>query len=142
MKTCTICKNSKEDSEFSPRKNVKDGKYSHCKTCHNETMRNRYKADPKSKLEDCKRRRQVLFDIVNNIKSNSGCKLCKENDPVCLDFHHLDPDKKDFPVSTLVRNKSRKKMLNEIEKCVIVCSNCHRKLHAGKITLSIDVAVA
>ena len=120
MKICTICKKSKQKSEFSPCKTAKDGKYSHCKTCHNETMRNRYKDDPKSKLEDCRRRRQVLFDIVNDIKSKCGCKICTEHDPVCLDFHHIDPTKKDLEISKLVFNKSRVRMLEEIKKCVVV----------------------
>lgn len=142
MKICTVCKTPKPISEFSPRKGAKDGLYSRCKTCHNREVRKGYHADPKAKLEDCRKRRQVLFDIVNDIKSKCGCKICEENDPVCLDFHHLDPKKKDLPIAMLVSNKSKSRMLDEIGKCVVVCANCHRKIHAGKIVLSIDVVVA
>jgi len=53
---------------------------------------------------------------------------------VCLDFHHKDPNEKDFTIGKY-RNKSKENLLKEIEKCVCVCSNCHRKIHAGIINL-------
>jgi hypothetical protein len=143
MKICTICKIPKPFEEFSPRKSAKDGLYSRCKTCHRKEVRDGYQKDPKSKLEDCKKCRQILLDITDVIKAERGCKACKkENDPVCLDFHHLDPTKKDLSIAKLVSNKSKQRMLDEIKKCVVVCANCHRKIHAGKIILPTDVVVA
>lgn len=60
--------------------------------------------------------------------------ICDETEPVCLDFHHIDPNEKDFTISKH-RGKSKENLLKEIKKCVCVCANCHRKIHAGIINL-------
>ena len=62
------------------------------------------------------------------------CKICGENERVCLDFHHVDPSKKHLDISQMYRaGWSKRRILDEIAKCVILCSNCHRKYHAGLI---------
>ena len=61
-----------------------------------------------------------------------GCALCSEKTPVALDFHHLDPTKKDNEVR---RCSTQKKAREEIAKCVVLCANCHRKVHAGLLTV-------
>lgn len=48
-----------------------------------------------------------------------------------LDFHHLDPTKKDFGISMDGITRAWKRVQNELDKCVLVCSNCHREIHAG-----------
>ena len=60
------------------------------------------------------------------------CYYCDETEPVCLDWHHIDPNKKSFSISggNLV-SKSIGAIKNEITKCVCICSNCHRKFHTG-----------
>lgn len=78
-------------------------------------------------------------EIIDNIKS-SGCIICGETETVCLDFHHLDPSQKDFKVSSL-NNKGLKTILAEVDKCVILCANCHRKFHAGLIELPNDTNI-
>lgn len=71
----------------------------------------------------------------NEYKETLSCSFCPENNSVCLDFHHKDSSKKDINVSAaLNRRYSKKRILEEISKCIVVCSNCHRKLHAGLIT--------
>lgn len=58
------------------------------------------------------------------------CKTCGENHPACLEFHHLDPENKDNDIAYMVNTGySIARILREIEKCVVLCSNCHRKLH-------------
>lgn len=48
-----------------------------------------------------------------------------------LDFHHLDPTKKDFTVSG---KKKQSALKSELDKCILVCSNCHREIH-GNVTI-------
>lgn len=48
-----------------------------------------------------------------------------------MDFHHLDASKKEASVSTLIRY-SRKRALSELEKCVVLCANCHRLRHSDR----------
>lgn len=64
-------------------------------------------------------------------KSTLKCQLCGEAESCCLDFHHIESDKKDFSVATRSRYTSLTKLKEEIDKCVVLCSNCHRKVHAG-----------
>lgn len=74
-------------------------------------------------------------EIVNAVKS-AGCAVCGESEFVCLDMHHLDPIAKEYAVSRLVNGKATIELiLEELAKCVVLCSNCHRKLHAGLLTL-------
>ena len=64
---------------------------------------------------------------IRSIKEASGCTTCTEKDARCLDFHHVDPTTKSFTISNCIVG-SRATLLKEIAKCIIVCSNCHRKL--------------
>jgi hypothetical protein len=74
--------------------------------------------------------------LCSQIKRESGCVVCNESEPCCLDFHHLDPNNKKENVSQMIRRKPNViKFMEEIKKCIVMCSNCHRKLHAGLITL-------
>lgn len=61
-------------------------------------------------------------------KKTLECEECGENHPACLDFHHIED--KNENISTLVkRGHSMKKIREEIEKCEVLCANCHRKKH-------------
>jgi hypothetical protein len=64
-------------------------------------------------------------------KKTLNCDRCPETDPVCLDFHHIDPSKKEIAISNAANSGwSIKRILKEISKCDILCANCHRKEHA------------
>ena len=56
-------------------------------------------------------------------------KMC--NIPVIFDFHHRNPEKKEF-VWAKMKLKSDEKILSELDKCDLLCSNCHRKGHHEK----------
>ena len=57
------------------------------------------------------------------------CQKCGFSHPAALDFHHKNENEKEYDVSQLVRNGNKDKILKEIEKCIILCSNCHRIHH-------------
>ena len=77
-------------------------------------------------------RKRSIMAWVNDIKAQSGCSSCEENHPACLDFHHTDPSKKEQEISRMVRaGKGMAKIQKEIDKCVLLCANCHRKQHWG-----------
>lgn len=78
-----------------------------------------------------KKRRLEMYTWWAEYKSKLSCTRCKESHPACLDFHHLDSTKKDLSVSVgLFRDGwGKEKILNEIAKCIVLCSNCHRKEH-------------
>lgn len=71
------------------------------------------------------------LEFLRRYKQKSGCRLCGENSSSdALDFHHINPNTKVMTVTDMVRSSSILAMLEEIEKCVVICSNCHRKMHA------------
>lgn len=75
-------------------------------------------------------RRTILYTRVAQYKAERGCSLCAEKDPACLDLHHPGDDK-EISISGAIRvGMSWTRISAEIEKCVVVCANCHRKLHA------------
>lgn len=57
------------------------------------------------------------------------CTICGyDKCPSAFDFHHLDPREKDFVVSA---KSSWAAIEPELKKCVLLCANCHREVHAG-----------
>lgn len=61
------------------------------------------------------------------------CELCGYSACVAaLEFHHLDPSKKEFHFSHVIaKPKNIKKVQEELNKCALVCSNCHKEIHFG-----------
>lgn len=63
------------------------------------------------------------------------CEICDYNKYIgALDFHHLNPNEKDFTISQY-QHLSYDKLKKEVDKCILVCSNCHREIHGGIIKL-------
>lgn len=75
------------------------------------------------------RSRERRKRFIKEIKTRLFYIRCGENHISCLDFHHRDPTEKDKSVSYLVFSSSRRKVLEEISKCDVLCANCHRKEH-------------
>lgn len=75
-------------------------------------------------------RQQRLKQWVYEYKTSRPCK-CGESRPACLEFHHRDPELKDAEVCRIIHSHSRSRIQAEIDKCDVVCANCHRIIHAG-----------
>lgn len=74
--------------------------------------------------------KRKIWDWFKQYKSQKKCEFCDENHSSCLDFHHKDPKEKCFNITEAVRSgRSVKKIEKEIQKCIVLCANCHRKLH-------------
>lgn len=66
----------------------------------------------------------------SNLKKTLKCERCGVDDYRVLDFHHKDPSTKDWEVANMVSGRfSKEKILAEIEKCKVLCANCHRIEH-------------
>lgn len=72
--------------------------------------------------------RQRVRDIVTSMKKD-GCVKCGEKDVACLDYHHVKPEEKRFTLSCRATKRRPLTIVREIAKCVVLCSNCHRKHH-------------
>lgn len=107
---------------------VKDRKYMR------EYMSRRLKSDKefkqrqyKSKLKWHKRNKRLCDKLVAEFRKD-GCLLCKEKEPCCLSAHHLRD--KEFSIGG-GEHLAISRVNAELKKCVCLCENCHRKVHAG-----------
>ena len=126
-KKCTICGEIKDTSFFNKKGK---GYQPRCKECNKAYLKEHYK---KNKLYYAKKRKVYAAKYIEwsrSLKEWKSCPICGEDHPACLEFHHIDPKTKLLPISTMISLKKPKiEVLKEIEKCVLLCSNCHRKLH-------------
>ena len=59
------------------------------------------------------------------------CEICGYGRCIeALEFHHKNASSKDFGISEKGYTRSWKKVMEELDKCIMVCANCHRELHA------------
>ena len=77
-----------------------------------------------------RKKRAGLRTRILAIKVERGCSECGERHPAVLQFHHVNPEEKDGRVSHMVAtNVSWDLILAEIAKCIVLCANCHAKIH-------------
>jgi hypothetical protein len=121
MKRCKACEQTKETSEFyvGTQRGSKGQVWTYldsiCKVC-----RKAYSAN---------RRRDIKRQIVEYL--GGKCTECgRIDDPCIYDCHHVDDKTKDFSLGK-VSNKSFTSIKDEVDKCVLLCCLCHRKLHNG-----------
>lgn len=73
-----------------------------------------------------KKRKQELVDSLGGKCSMCGYSKCLH----ALQFHHLDPSKKDFNLdSRKISNTNIEAIKEELKKCILVCANCHAEIH-------------
>ena len=85
---------------------------------------NKYSKSNRNKIKNMRKR-----ETLQNVKKQSKCLICGESNTVCLDYHHLPQYKKEFTIAHY-SSYTKKQMFDEITKCIVLCSNCHRKHHA------------
>ena len=112
LKTCSVCHVPKGKEEYY----LISGYYlNKCKDCQKEEERIKYN-------------NKVVQ--LNTYKSEKGCEKCGDTRPYVLDFHHRDKDLKEFTISNRMRASfDNASLQEEISKCLILCSNCHREFH-------------
>ena len=129
---CNKCNEVKDISNFHPFKDMKDGYRNECKDCKNKICR-AIKASKPSGFNTKKSRlyRQANRDrIVEYYGGKLTCTHCGLQDPIfsVYDFHHLDRSTKTERIGQLI-NIGWKRIEAELNKCIVLCANCHRKVH-------------
>lgn len=78
-----------------------------------------------------KRARKHKLDFIK--LRGSKCEICGYDKCLpALDFHHKDKAQKSFSISNGYRtSKKKEEIIEEIKKCVLLCSNCHHEVHEG-----------
>ena len=137
LKKCSSCKVEKGIENFNKNRTKKDGFGSVCRSCSNLTSKLYYEKDKEThKTRVSARNKKIRAEHSQKLRDikASGCSCCSEKEACCLDFHHLR-DKKDGVGRMVGHRSSWRNIEKEINKCILLCSNCHRKLHAGLISL-------
>jgi len=135
-KVCSACKVNKSLSEYNKYKRSKDGLDYRCKLCQRNSNKSWVENNWERKLAQQTDRRSQLLTQLREFKRTAGCRCCPETEPVCLELHHLDPNEKEIDPSSMVsQGWSWERMKSEIDKCVVLCSNCHKKVHAGLLEI-------
>lgn len=89
-------------------------KHARCKKCQNESLQ--------------RRRKQAKILLVEY--RGGKCERCGYSKCIgALEFHHINPKEKDFSLSKTGRSKTIEAMKKEVDKCILLCANCHREEH-------------
>lgn len=97
------------------------------KQYHKEASRKHYLANKEVIIARSKATKLKLFAYVRELKDKTPCKDCGHNYPYyVMDFDHLPEFEKITEVAKIINSGSMKRLLDEIAKCDLVCSNCHR----------------
>ena len=80
-------------------------------------------------IQKAKESKHRVREEFENYKKTLKCEVCGESHVATLDFHHKDTSTKEIIISESIWRWSWNTIKKEIDKCAVLCSNCHRKLH-------------
>lgn len=123
-KTCFKCKRELLSEMFSKNSRRKDGLQTHCKDCQLEYKRSHYERNKDDYLKKSYARKKAYREEFLDFLKTQKCKDCGNDDYRVFEFDHLY-DKK-FDISRKIGGQTLSSLMEEIEKCDIVCANCHR----------------
>ncbi|KKL22649.1 hypothetical protein LCGC14_2433320, partial [marine sediment metagenome] len=142
IRTCTKCGQEKLIVEFPFSSIHSTGYRPHCLECKQDagrksqiTRRKLLSKQPgygRKENARLKKRFKTVKSMVQHLKESTPCRMCGGKFPYyCLDYHHLDSKSKKFSLHR-IRSTSKTRALKEMEKCVVLCSCCHRLAEAEK----------
>lgn len=101
-----------------------------CVICHKIVINPKKSQFIGQTCSKCREKYRILLMKQKAVEYLGGkCSICGYNKcNRALDFHHINPDKKDNTISSLY-NYSWDNIKKELDKCILLCANCHRELH-------------
>lgn len=115
-KICPHCKKEKSIDLFYKRRGDKTSSY--CKEC--------------TSIQALIRQQNFKKQCLDY--KGGKCISCNYNNyQGALEFHHLDPNEKEFHIASLKHNSFNNNIKNELDKCILLCANCHREIHGNII---------
>src|SRR5882724_4487450 len=111
MTVCCRCKNNKQESDFSFR-STRPGKLkSYCKKCSSESV-----------SESRRKKRIKIITLMGSKCSSCGYFKCQR----ALELHHVNRNEKSSTFRSIL-SWTWKRILKELERCILLCANCHRE---------------
>src|SRR5690554_4154882 len=126
LRVCRTCKEEKSLSEYGVRRASKDGLMTQCKECNKKAQRVQYSSNKKYYLDRNRELRASNRERYKKTKEGKPCTRCGGLFPqVCMDYDHIDHKSKRLCVAQMM-GYSWNVIQKEIDKCELVCANCHR----------------
>lgn len=131
---CYRCGDVKPLGDFAWRRKAENQRDTFCRPCRSTYGKEHYAANRERYIEHARIQKQQLrlertSYLIEYFQARS-CIDCGETDPVVLEFDHLR--EKSFSIGAALTSRSWQSILDEIEKCEVVCANCHRRRTAGR----------
>jgi len=129
VKRCGRCGLEKPLEEFAWRRRAKNQRHNYCRPCHSDYHREHYLANKQRYVDQAaasrKKLRHERTAFLLEYFAEHPCVDCGETDPIVLEFDHLRD--KAFDIGKGLPERAWASVLAEIEKCEVVCANCHRR---------------
>ena len=131
-KICTLCQLIKNIDDFDFKSKKKSIRHSACKDCRKSYNKQHYKDNKNLYLEKAKQNNKVYkkrnYDFLIEFKKDKPCMDCGQLFPhYVMDFDHLPSEVKKDNIAKIKNSSLSVSILQkEIEKCELICSNCHR----------------
>jgi hypothetical protein len=129
MRRCGRCGQLKPVEAFAWRRKRKGQRHNYCRPCHAAYHREHYLANRDRYIAQAAKRKEALMRertrFLLEYFAEHPCTDCGETDPVVLEFDHLGD--KLFTIGQALANRNWESILAEIDKCEVVCRNCHRR---------------
>ena len=136
IRKCGRCGHSKNADDFAWRRRARGQRDNYCRPCRAAYKQKHYAANRARYIAAALRRSQTIAReraaYLIEFFADHPCVDCRERDPLVLEFDHQRD--KSFVISKGLRDRSWQAVLAEIDKCDVVCANCHRRrtaLRAG-----------
>ena len=124
-KTCPSCNEIKLINEF-----YKNG--GKCKICQHEYNKVHNEKNKEKYLKYQRKANKKSYDrgqmFINKHRALCGCQKCGDKRYWVIDYHHVDPNEKDYPI-TYYKTHKLDILKKEIKKCIPLCRNCHTDFH-------------
>lgn len=95
---------------------------------------------PKQALQSRHKAKKQIIDY-----KGSKCQVCGYNKSIfALDLHHINPQEKDVDMFKFLRRTkcfNLERIKEELDKCILLCANCHREIHAGDLVLNLTKTI-
>jgi hypothetical protein len=132
---CSRCQALKDVEAFAWHRKALGQRQPYCRQCQSEYGKAHYAANRRRYIEQEARRKRARAEqrmrfLIEYFRSRP-CADCGETDPLVLEFDHLK-DKR-FDIGAGLPDRNWDALLREMEKCEVVCANCHRRRTARRL---------
>lgn len=136
-KYCKRCDKTLPTSKFTKSANRYDGLQAYCRECMKKYRREHYQANKQPYKDRARARTKAVRQSVRDLKDSTPCADCnKQYRYWVMEFDHLPGEDKVDNINALSSKGVEKQLYAEIEKCELVCANCHRERTAKRLGLT------